>query len=89
MRLHLRQDGQNRVEDAPKVHVHGVFKVTSLHILHRPDFNDPGVVDQNIYLAVMRGDFGDEPIDLNSVGQIADDRVDFVAFCRQLFPRLF
>lgn len=47
----------------------------------RPDFNNPSVVDEYVYLAVVCGDFASEPVDLGCVGEIANRRVDFITLC--------
>ena len=48
---HLRNDSENQCVRRPKMQPHGTFEILPRHVFQWTDFNDAGVVDQDVDLA--------------------------------------
>ena len=72
--LHHRQDGQRRVDDAPVHDVHQRVVVVDAHRRRGADFDDAGVVDQDVDAAKRLHRRFDQVRDLIGTGHVAHDR---------------
>ena len=55
--------------------LHRALEIFALHVLEQPDFDDPGVIDQNIERAEVVDDIADCLFDLRAIEQVTwDDR---------------
>ena len=45
---HVRNDLPDQIERRPKMELHRFLKIVAAHVLERADFDDAGVIDQNI-----------------------------------------
>ena len=60
---HVRQHSEDRKQRPPEMRRHRVLEVRDGHVLERPDLNDPGVVDENVYRTVAGNDALDRLVD--------------------------
>ena len=51
MRLHVRQEGDEAVDDAAKVDAEDPVPIVEACLVHRPEHADSGIVDENVELA--------------------------------------
>jgi hypothetical protein len=84
---HVWDDIPHECERSPKMELHGAFKIFALHVLERTDFDDAGVVDQDVDRAEMADDVPDGCLDLLAVEQIAGNDRNIAASVDELVMR--
>src|SRR4249919_339977 len=74
---HLRHDLRNQFVRRPKMQSHRAFVIFAAHVFERTDFDDAGVVDQDVDPVEMIDDFPDSSLNLIAIEQIAFDGENF------------
>src|SRR5262245_22362779 len=78
-KAHLWHNLRNQFVWRPKMHSHGAIVIFAGHVIERTDFDDTGVIDQDIDPVEMIDDFLDSALNLIPLEQIAFDSEDFSA----------
>src|SRR4030095_3063483 len=81
---HLRHDLRNQFVRRPKMQSHRAVIIFAGHVIERTDFNDAGVVDQDVNAVEMIDDFPDSGLNLIAIKQIAFDGENFSAASSQI-----
>jgi hypothetical protein len=63
---------------------HRAFVIIADHVIERTDFDDAGVVDQNVNPAEMIDDPPDSSLNLIAIEQVAFDGENFSAACSEI-----
>jgi hypothetical protein len=74
---HMGPDEQVQDKWRPKMQAHGAIEILELHMLDWADFDNAGVVDQDVDLAEALKRLLDSGLDLRGLEQIALNREDF------------
>src|SRR4029077_11266968 len=73
-KTHLGHDLRNQFVRRPKMQSHRAVVIFARHVIERTDFDDAGVVDQDVNPVEMIDDFPDSGLNLIAIEQIAFDR---------------
>src|SRR5437773_9996742 len=88
---HLWHDLRNQFVRRPKMQSHRAVIIFASHVIERTDFDDAGVVDQDVNPVEMIDDFPDSGLNLIAIEQIAFDAENFsaarseISFCAPEF----
>src|SRR5438874_7783558 len=88
---HLWHDLRNQFVRRPKMQSHRAVVILAGHVIERTDFDDAGVIDQDVNPVEMIDDFSDSGLNLVAIEQIAFDGENFSAagseidFCAREF----
>src|SRR5215469_3686108 len=76
-KAHLWQDLRNQFVRRPKMQSHRTFIIVAGHMIERTDFDDAGVVDQDVNPVEMIDDIPDSSLNLIAIEQIAFNGQNF------------
>src|SRR5437870_12758182 len=83
-KTHLWHDLRNQLVGRPKMQSHRAFVIFAAHVIERTDFDDAGVVDQDVNPVEMIDYFPDSDLNLIASEQIAYDREKFSAATNEM-----
>src|SRR6478736_4866891 len=74
---HFGNDSRNQFEGRPKMQSHCALEILPRHMLERADFDNAGVVYQDVYLAKAIDDLPNSRLNLFGIEKIAFNRENF------------